>query len=198
MNQYDDLISRTSEINPVLKAIVNRRLNQKTPNGSISRHLIEVLLDSGMRITTSHSSVTWSYVVIQDVDYLRYLQDYAVVFNQLHRDSDEKFPTGTMIQADHSPSATLIIMYANIDLPFSLSDCWQAIENILLTGSALGLSMSLDCSLLKLLNSLKTKQELQVPSELSVMYAIYVSTYDNTYLPSIIQKPTIWSWIHQY
>lgn len=198
MNQYDSPLNGYREANPVLKAIVNRRLEQQIPNGSIDRNLIEILLNSGMRITTSHPSVPWSYAVIQDDDYIRYLQDYATVFNQLNADLDGKSPNQAEIQSDHSSSAALIIMYANVDLPFTWSNCWQAIENILLTASALGLSMSLDSSLLKLLNSIKIKQELQVPDELSVMYAIYVSAYDNTYLPAMIQKPTIWSWIHRY
>lgn len=198
MNLYQNQMIGVNEANPVLKAIVNRRLDQQNPNGSISRNLIEILLDSGMRITTSHPSVPWSYAVIQDGDYLRYLQDYATVFNQLNTNLDESISNQVALQSNRSSSAALIIMYANTDLPFTWSDCWQAIENILLTGSALGLSVSLDCALLKLLNSSKIKQELQVPDELSVMYAIYVSTYDNTYLPAMIQKPTIWSWIHQY
>jgi len=37
-------------------------------------------------------------------------------------------------------------------MPFALDHCWLAVENMLLTGSALGYGISLDGSLLKVLN----------------------------------------------
>lgn len=195
MGPFTNQFIEINEVNPVLKAIVNRRLNRVSQSTSVSRNLIEILLESGMRITTSHQMIPWSFVVIQDDDYLRYLYDYAQIFNQLDRDMNQNSYNDTAMQSNDESSSTLVIMYANIDLPFSLSDCWQAIENILLASSALGLSVSLNCTLIKLLNSGKVKQELQVPEELSVMYAINVDHNSNSHLPMANQKPMIWSWI---
>ena len=195
MGQNENFFFNMNEANPVLKAIMNRRFDKLISNHAVSRSLIEILLDSGMRITTSQKTVPWSYVVIQDEDYLRYLRECATVFDQIDSYVDKQIHEEHEIQLDHQTSTELIVMYANTDLPFSLSDCWQSIENILLASSALGLSVSLDCSLLKVLNSIKIKNELRVPEDLSVMYTIYLGAHNNSYLPSIIQKPTIWSWI---
>lgn len=197
MDPFTNQFLEINEVNPVLKAIVNRRLNRVSQSTSVSRNLVEILLESGMRITTSHQTIPWSYVVIQDEDYLRYLYDYAQIFNQLDGDTNQSIKNDNSAQSNDESSSTLVIMYANIDLPFSLSDCWQAIENILLASSVLGLSVSLDCSLIKLLNSGKIKQELQVPEELSLMYAIYVDHNSNSHLPLANQKPMIWSWINK-
>ena len=185
------------EINSVLKAIVNRGIEKKLANYPVSRNLIEILLDSGMRIASSSKTIPWSYVVIQDEDYITYLQDYAKAFNHIHSDNDET--NAIEIFDSLVPSSdTLIVLYANVENSFSLNDCWQSVENILLAGSALGLNVSIDCSLLRLLNSIKLKQELNVPENLSVLYVLHIGSYINTYLPATINKPTVWSWLDKY
>ena len=185
------------EINSVLKAIVNRGIEKKLANYPVSRNLIEILLDSGIRIASSSKTIPWSYVVIQDDDYITYLQDYAKAFNHIHSDNDEANANEIFDSSAHS-SDTLIVLYANVENSFSLNDCWQSVENILLAGSALGLNVSIDCSLIRLLNSIKLKQELNVPENLSVLYVLRIGSYINTYLPATINKPTVWSWLNKY
>ncbi|WP_286281787.1 nitroreductase family protein [Polynucleobacter sp. HIN8] len=185
------------EINCVLKAIVNRGIEKKLANYPISRNLIEILLDSGMRISSYSKTIPWSYVVIQDEDYITYLQDYAKAFNHIHSDNTEANANNSFDSRTHSSDA-LIVLYANVENSFSLNKCWQSVENILLAGRALGLNVSIDCSLLRLLNSIKLKQELNVPENLSVLYVLHIASYINTYLPATINKPTVWSWLDKY
>lgn len=185
------------KINSVLKAIVNRGIEKNLANYPVSRNLIEILLDSGMRIASSSKTIPWSYVVIQDEDYITYLQDYAKAFNHIHSDNDEANANEIFDSPAHS-SDTLIVLYANVENSFSLNDCWQSVENILLAGSALGLNVSIDCSLLRLLNSIKLKQELNVPENLSVLYVLRIGSYVNTFFPATINKPTVWSWLDKY
>jgi nitroreductase len=181
--------------NPVLNAIVNRRFDLEPSHGLVSKNLLEILLDSGMRITTSNKNKLWSFVVIQDDDYIQYLKDYADAFNRLHSNNNFLDPDQELGNSQSNSFASLIIVYADINQPFSFNDCWQSIENILLAGSALGLNLSIDTSLLQVLNATKFKNDLSVPEELTVMSAIYVGHHANTYLPASIQKPRIWSWI---
>ena len=185
------------EINCVLKAIVNRGIEKKLANYPVSRNLIEILLDSGMRISSYSKKIPWSYVVIQDEDYITYLQDYAKAFNHIHSGNAEANANNSFDSRTHS-SDTLIVLYANVENSFSLNKCWQSVENILLAGRALGLNVSIDCSLLRLLNSIKLKQELNVPENLSVLYVLHIASYINTYLPATINKPTVWSWLDKY
>ncbi len=185
------------EMSPVLKAIVNRGIEKRVANYPVSRNLIEILLDSGMRIASSSKTIPWSYVVIQDEDYITYLQDYAKAFNHIHSDNDEANAIDSLVSGTNS-SDTLIVFYANVEKSFSLNDCWQSVENILLAGSALGLNVSIDCSMLRLLNSIKFKQELNVPENLSVLYVLHIGSYINTYLPATIHKPTVWRWLDKY
>ena len=185
------------EINSVLKAIVNRGIEKKLANYPVSRNLIEILLDAGMRIASSSKIIPWSYVVIQDEDYITYLQDYAKAFNHIHSDNDEANANEIFDSPAYS-SDTLIVLYANVENSFSLNDCWQSVENILLAGSALGLNVSIDCLLLRLLNSIKLKQELNVPENLSVLYVLRIGSYVNTYFSATINKPTVWSWLDKY
>ena len=185
------------EMSPVLKAIVNRGIEKRVANYPVSRNLIEILLDSGMRIASSSKTIPWSYVVIQDEDYITYLQDYAKAFNHIHSGNAEANANNSFESRTHSSDA-LIVLYANVENSSSLNECWKSVENILLAGRALGLNVSIDCSLLRLLNSIKLKQELNVPENLSVLYVLHIASYINSYLPATINKPTVWSWLDKY
>lgn len=101
-----------------------------------------------MRVSIKNETNRWSFVVIQDESYVRYLREYGDLLNIL----DGKDGGFQDITLNSSGKGSLIFVCANLAMPFALDHCWLAVENILLTGSALGYGISLDGSLLKVLN----------------------------------------------
>ncbi len=92
-------------------------------------------------------------------------------------------------------SGSLILICANLLLPFSLDNCWLAVENMLLTASALGFSVSMDGSLLKVLNLGNIKSDLNVPDELIVLAAIVLGEPEKSLRPSNADSPKVWKWV---
>ncbi|WP_062309829.1 nitroreductase family protein [Polynucleobacter sinensis] len=182
---------------PVMQAIVNRRNNYHFSNHPVSRSSIETLLESGMRVSLKNEADRWSFVVIQDEDYVRYLREYSALLNIL----DGKYNSATqkIVAQDASLNSggagSLILVCANLAMPFSLDHCWLAVENMLLTGSALGFGISLDGSLLKVLNLSMIKSELNMPEELTVLAAMMVGEPENPILPVNNYSPKVWKWL---
>ena len=94
-----------------------------------------------------------------------------------------------------SGAGSLILVCADLATPFSLDHCWLVIENMLLTSSALGFSIALDGSLLKVLNIAMIKCELNMPEELTVLAAMMVGEPVNAILPAINIPPKVWKWL---
>ena len=191
------MLSEFNYDGPVMQAIVNRRKNYHFSNHPVSKSSIETLLESGMRVSLKNEADRWSFVVIQDEDYVRYLREYSALLNIL----DSKYNGATQKIAaqdaslNSSGTGSLILVCANLAMPFSLDHCWLAVENMLLTGSALGFGISLDGSLLKVLNLSMIKSELNMPEELTVLAAMMVGEPDNPILPLNNYSPKVWKWL---
>jgi len=182
---------------PVLQAIINRRSHYHFSKQAISKSSIKTLLDAGMRTANKSGDGLWSYAVIQDDDYIEYLREYASLLERLDSphsglDVHSRVEAAASVQAG---SGSLILICANLLLPFSLDDCWLAVENMLLTASALGFGVSMDGSLLKVLNLGNIKSDLNVPDELTVLAAIIVGEPEKSLLPSNGDSPKVWKWV---
>lgn len=182
---------------PVLQAIVNRRARHQFSNQPVSKSLIETLLDAGMRTSSKAGDGLWSYAIIQDEDYIQYLREYACVLEQMDSTygSLDIRSHGKCASSLKAGSGSLILICANLLLPFSLDDCWLAVENILLTGSALGFGISMDGALLKVLNINNIKGDLNVPDELTVLAVIVVGELEKPLLPLSRSSAKVWKWI---
>ena len=182
---------------PVLQAIINRRSHYHFSKNPVSKSSIETLLDAGMRTSTKSGDGLWSYAVIQDDGYIDYLREYALLLERMDStysslDVRSRVEAASSMQ---SGSGSLILICANLQLPFSLDDCWLAVENILLTGSALGFGVSMDGALLKVLNLNNIKNDLNVPDELTVLAAIIVGEPEKSLLPNNGDSPKVWKWV---
>ena len=182
---------------PVLQAIINRRSHYHFSKQAISKSSIETLLDAGMRTSTKSGDALWSYAVIQDDDYIEYLREYASLLERMDStysslDVRSRVEAASSVRAG---SGSLILICANLLLPFSLDECWLAVENMLLTASALGFGVSMDGSLLKVLNLGNIKSDLNVPDELTVLAAIVVGEPEKSLLPSNGDSPKVWKWV---
>lgn len=182
---------------PVLQAIVNRKERASFSSLPISKTSIETLLDSGMRISSKSVNDLWSYVVIQDEFFIDYLRECALVLNRIDSANEysENQDRNKVSKNIMNGSPSIIAVCANLTLPFSIDDCWLSVENLLLTGSALGFCVTMDGSLLKVLNLSNVKSKLSIPNELTVLAAIYVGEPENSALPPVLRSPKIWKWI---
>ena len=180
---------------PVMQAIVNRRSQFHFTDTPISKNSIDMLLNAGMRTSTISSKRLWSYVVIQDGAYITYLREYALLLKQLN-DISGLNGRGVKLEEDfHVGSESLILICANLLSPYAFDDCWLAVENMLLTGSALGFGVLMDGSLLKVANLSNIKSDLNVPDELTILAAIIVGEPKNPLLPSHGGCPKVWKWV---
>ena len=185
------MLSDFSYGGPVMQAIVNRRKNCHFSGHQLSRQSIQTLLESGMRISLKDEADRWSFVVIQDEGYIRYLREYGDLLNII----DDKISSSQGISLNSGGTGSLILVCANLAIPFYLDHCWLAVENMLLTGSALGYGISLDDSLMKVLNISMIKSELNIPEELAVLAVLAVGEPESPLLPSAKYAPKIWKWL---
>jgi nitroreductase len=182
---------------PVLQAIVNRRSRYNFSKNPVSKSSIQTLLDAGMRTSIKADQGQWSYVVIQEDGYIEYLREYAALLEQVdssygNLDVKSRLEAAPSIQVG---SGSLILICLNLQLPFSLDNCWLAVENILLTASALGFGVSMDGSLLKVFKLSNIKSDLNIPDELTVLAAIIVGEPEKSILPGNGDSPKVWKWI---
>lgn len=182
---------------PVLKAIINRRTTLHYSDHQVSKSAIETLLEAGMRISQKSGDGLWSYAVIQDGCYIEYLKEYSALLEKMdaaYLSVDAK-RQDELTRTKDSGASSLILVCANLALLFSLDDCWLAVENILLTGSALGFGVSMDGSMLKVLNISNIKSDLNVPEELTILAAIFVGEPEKSILPPKSLSPKVWKWM---
>jgi nitroreductase len=179
----------------VIQAIMNRRSQFHFANTPISKNSIDMLLSAGMRTSTISSNRLWSYVVIQDGAYITYLREYASLLKTLNDTSGLTRQNVKLEEDFHVGSVSLILICTNLLLPYALDDCWLAVENMLLTGSALGFGVLMDGSLLKVANLSNIKSDLNVPDELTILAAIIVGEPEHSFLPSNGSSPKIWKWV---
>jgi nitroreductase len=182
---------------PVLQSIINRRSDHHFSKKAVSKNSIETLLDAGVRTSNKAGDRLWSYAVIQDDDYVEYLREYSSLLERIDsayscQDRGNRIKDVTSIQTGRG---SLILICTNLLLPFSLDDCWLAVENILLTASALGFGVSMDGSLLKALNLSNIKSDLNIPGELTVIAVIIVGEPEKPILPDNGNSPKVWKWI---
>jgi nitroreductase len=182
---------------PILQAIMNQQSHHHFSKQAIGKSSIQILLDAGIRTSTNAGDGLWSYVVIQEDGYIKYLREYASLLEGMdssysNLDVRSRMKAASSIQVG---SGSLILICANLLLPFSLDNCWLAVENMLLTASALGFGVSMDGSLLKVLNLGNIKSDLNVPDELMVLAAIVVGEPEKSLLPSNADSPKVWKWV---
>lgn len=182
---------------PVMRAIVNRSENYHFSNQLLSKASIETLLEAGIRTSLNNEINKWSFVIIQDENYLRYLREYSDLLNNLNDKCNgiSQKVKNHDLPINSSGAGSLILVCADLATPFSLDHCWLVIENMLLTSSALGFSIALDGSLLKVLNITMIKCELNMPEELTVLAAMMVGEPVNAILPAINIPPKVWKWL---
>ncbi len=182
---------------PVLQAILNRNNHSDGSVRRIDRELINTLLDVGMRISNVSEWCTWSYVIIQDENYLKYLSNYSCLHSQLNQVSTQSSQLRQEVKDSNLTSlqGSLIVVCANLNLPFIADDCWFGVENILLAASALGYRADLHGALLSTLNSYTIKSHLSIPDELTVLSAISIGWPDSTILPKKVSEPKVWRWL---
>jgi hypothetical protein len=182
---------------PILQAIMNQQSHHHFSKQAIGKSSIQILLDAGIRTSTNAGDGLWSHVVIQEDGYIKYLREYASLLEGMdssysNLDVRSRMKAASSIQVG---SGSLILICANLLLPFSLDNCWLAVENMLLTASALGFGVSMDGSLLKVLNLGNIKSDLNVPDELMVLAAIVVGEPEKSLLPSNADSPKVWKWV---
>lgn len=182
---------------PVMQAIVNRCEKYHFSNQLLSKASIETLLEAGIRTSLNNEIDKWSFVIIQDENYLRYLREYSDLLNNLNDKCNgiSQKVKNHDLPINSSGAGSLILVCADLATPFSLDHCWLVIENMLLTSSALGFSIALDGSLLKVLNITMIKYELNMPEELTVLAAMMVGEPVNPILPAINTPPKVWKWL---
>lgn len=191
------MLSEFNYGSPVMQAIINRHKTHQFSGYPLSKGAIEVLLEAGMRISMKDELNRWSFVVIQDGDYIQYLRECSILLDKredICRGESFHFKSSDRV-SNLEEGGSLIVVCANLSLPFSLDHCWLAVENMLLTGSALGFGVSLDGSLLKVLNLSMIKSNLNLPEELTVLTVIVAGEPEKPILPTNNFPPKVWKWL---
>jgi nitroreductase len=168
--------------------ITSRRSIRDFTAEAITDDQVHALLHAAVLAPTAMHQEPWQFVVVQDREALRRYSEQAKtihieqthMFRGLHDPSSTPKNGGFLRELSRPDfsifynDGTLILICARLDNPFAAADCWLAAENLMLAATGLGLGTCCIGASLTALNSAGIKNELAIPSGVSVVSAIIV------------------------
>lgn len=124
-------------MNEVLKAIKSRRSVRNFKQDQISQENLELILEAGIYAPTANNEQPWHFTVIQNEEFLRYINDKT---REEMAGADiewvKKMGSNPAFYVTYN-APTLIIVSGRTDATAWSADCAAAIENILLAAESL-------------------------------------------------------------
>lgn len=187
----------------VFETILARRSVRSYSRHEVKAEAIRTLLEAAVRAPTALHEEPWSFAIVQDRAFLRYLSDMAKplfideVRCQGKAGGEAEF--GLFARPDFNifhDAGTLIVICAKPLGPFAAADCWLAAENLMLAACALGLGSCVIGAALPALNSAAVKQELRIPAEYAAVAPIVVGYRAGNTVRSPRREPVVHAWKH--
>ena len=171
----------------VLDAIRARRSIRSFAADPVDAVNVHALLDAAVHAPTAMHAEPWLFAVIQDRAALKRYSDCAkslllngTVHHDLHALSPTS-PSSGFLRAVSEPAfnifydaGTLILICGRSTNAFVAADCWLAAQNLMLAAPALGLGTCCIGSALAAVNTPAIKDDLGIPSDVTVFAAIIV------------------------
>jgi nitroreductase len=192
-----------------LDAIFTRRSVRAYTSQRLDESTVAALLDAAVQAPTAMHTEPWAFVVVQDRPVLERISDRAKgswakeasLYRDLHLGVDPVLASA-FAERFASPdfcvfydASTLIAIGAKPVGPFVVADCWLAAENLMLAACALGLGTCCIGSAVPALNSVDTKSELGIPSDVEIIAPIIVGVPREAPSGASRKSPTIVSWM---
>ncbi len=187
----------------VLTAINTRRSVRSYKEEVVPREVVEGLIATASQAPSSSNSQPWSFVVIQDREYLRDLSRRIKKFDLENIDRFTLFKSYLGWLNDEAydvfyNTSTLIIICAKKDLglspTFPAEDCSLAAENLMLAAHAQGLGTCWIGFAREFFNLYPVKQELGITDNWLAVAPLIVG-YPDQELKPLGKKPPEVKWI---
>lgn len=159
-------------MNEVLNVIKSRRSNRNFKPEQINQESLDLILEAGIYAPTAHNDQPWHFTVIQNEDFLRYINEKT---REAMAGADiewiKKMGSNPAFNVTYN-APTLIIVSGRKDGVAWEADCAAAIENILLAAESLDIG-SVWLGLVRYFyNQESEKEKLGIPEEFQPYYGI--------------------------
>jgi len=184
----------------IIDAIKTRRSVRSFGPQRLDRTVINELLAAAVRAPTARHEEPWAFAIIQDKLLLRHVSDRAkkmIAEDAYLRHDRGGHDHSTFAQPEFNifyNAGTLIAICGRAQDEFVVADCWLAAENLMLAACAVGVGTCVIGSAVPALNDHKTKDELGIPAEISVVAPIIVGVPDGTGRPTPRKDPKVLTW----
>ncbi len=185
----------------IFETILARRSVRSYRTENLDRSIIRTLLEAAVRAPTAVHEEPWAFVIVQDRQLLHRLSESAkpLFTEEVRRAGKER--SGHAFDFFTHPdfnifydAGTLIVICARSIGPFVSADCWLAAENLMLAACAMGLGTCVIGSALPALNLSKTRAELSIPDEYTVVAPIIVGHPSGDTPATSRQEPLVLGW----
>jgi hypothetical protein len=184
-------------------ASIYSTLDYQFEPGEFDQKVILRILEAGQYALAGKQVNLASYAIVQDVDRLQYLADYAALLDHVDRKSNKNFNSTQLINQFARPynsvkpfhgANCLILASSDLSHHFSADAFWQSIENIAVAINSLDHSVSFLSQELKLFNMENIKSELEIPEPCTVLAALAIGHRSITINQEHNPRPSIWAW----
>ncbi len=188
-------------MNNVIDNIMNRRSVRRYNDKSVSKAIIEQIIEAGRFAPSSHNSQPWRFVVITDRKLIKELSDMVkkwyrnllrlsavLKFNKSIKKISESAKKRVTTDKDlFFYDAPLLILICAEPKGFALVDCACAAQNMMLAARSLGIGSCWIGFADRAFRSRKLLDKAEVPKELKVMASL-VFGYPLSFPDSIVER----------
>ena len=159
-------------MNPVVKAILDRRSIRKYKPKQITKEELDTLIECAKYAPSGKNKQTWHFTVVQNKEII---DEMNIDFKQVATDNKKIAEEGYHVFY-HAP--TVIVVSGKEDETYAQADCASAVENILIAAEALGLGSCFVCLVIKIFQKEdlmeKYQGKLQLPEGYKPLYTVAV------------------------
>lgn len=183
----------------ITDAIYNRHVIRSYLADEVEPAIIHKLLNAAVHAPTAMHQEPWSFAVIQDLNMLKSLSDYAKELVRKEVQGPQAQRMLDLINQDgynvFYNAGTLLVIYTKHKGHFVAADCWLAAENLMLAAYELGLGSCVIGFAVSALNSEEWKAKLGIPAEMEAIAPIIVGYRAGGDVPVTSRKePEIVAW----
>ena len=181
----------------IMDAIYSRRTVRHFTGDEVPEAALHALLYAAVQAPTVVAGDVWGFAVIQDRRVLKTLSDDA---GRLYRGGDAPALKASAVEGEgyfniffNAPA--LVIIYGNMEQPFSQADCWLAAENLMLAACGMGLGSCVIGLAVDVLGTVEWKTRLDIPPEMTAVAPIVLGYPAKGSDPVLRPPPNVLSWL---
>jgi len=169
----------------LMDAIYSRTSVRNYSSKTVSKNILDCLLETAVRAPTALGEECWSFVVIQDKSLLKLVSDVSKAeWVKVKEPKEELLRRGLFAAWIDSMrtvgydlffnAGTLLLICCPTDKDWGSDDCWLAAQNFMLAATSIGIGTCVMGSAIKALNMPNMKTELGIADGIQVVVPLIV------------------------